>query len=357
MSDRVPAVLRALHRLRAPDPTPWSEGLSPANARRCRDLALDLITEAGLRQAAAGLQGLPEEVALIAARGVYTAPLEWVALLLAAGARVWIKAPGDAAEFLTALVAACAAEGLPARLGSGHRVPDSARGVVAFGSDDTTAALRLAYPDRRLALYGHRFSVAIWAPSGPVRAADRAEAAAALALDHALYDTRGCMAPAAVWTTDDPAALSDALATAMAEAERTLPRGVLHPSLGPLLRERLGLARVLGRVRAGEGWAVATLPADRFLPVALPRVVTVIPAVDLEEIQAQLQPWAARLSAVGTQLTEGQLSLPGARVCPLGQMQTPAFPRAHDGRAMLSDLTDQASGAAGGNDTGPRIPE
>lgn len=335
--NRVDRVMAALARLRALDPAPPSQGLSPEGARLALDAALDAITPEGLEKERSTPGQRPACVALIAAWGVFTSPLEWVALLAAAGVAVRLKPPSRDPAFCQALARVFAAEGLDVTLLPDRALPPEARVVLAFGSDQTMATLRERWPDRRLVQHGHRFSLAL--------AADPATASA-LARDLTLYDTRGCMAPVCVLVPGEPAPLARALAAALEETEHLCPRGPLEPELGPLWRERAGLARVRGAAIEGPGWAVLTLPAQHLLPVALPRMAVLHPIPSLEAASELLLPWRAQLSTLGAAwcASEGQTAaLPAwagwfPRVCPLGAMQTPPFPRLHDGSPMLGSL-------------------
>ncbi len=360
--DRVGRVLAALERLRRADPTPWSQGLSPEGARLALEAAAGAITAEGLRAELRTPGRRPRAAAVIVAWGVFTSPLEWVALLAAAGVEPLLKPPSADPAFSAALVEALLAEGLPARLLAGRELPPEAELILAFGSDPTMEALAEQHPDRRLVLHGHRFSLALVHEGADLHAAARA-----LALDHALYDTRGCMAPVAVLTDADPQALGEALYDALAEAQARWPRGPARlPALAARLRERAGLARVRGRARLGEGFAVLELPPRHFVPEALPRVAVIHPLGALDEAAALLEPWRPHLSTLGASLVTREGEDPRApafagwfsRVCPLGTMQVPPFPRRHDGRPMLGSLVgeDQASGMGGGA-AAPRIPE
>ncbi|HXV36750.1 MAG TPA: acyl-CoA reductase, partial [Myxococcota bacterium] len=100
--------------------------------------------------------------------------------------------------------------------------------VCATGSDEAIAALRArAGPARHFVADGHRFSVAAVAP--PDGAQLRVELAQRLAVDVALWDQLGCLSPIEVFAVDRDAsfaiALGEALAGALAHAEKIWPRG------------------------------------------------------------------------------------------------------------------------------------
>ncbi len=325
----VDRVIAALTQLRALDAAPLSQGLHPRNARLCLDAALDAITASALRAELSTKGSRPDSVTVVAAAGVFTSPIEWVAILAAAGCRVHIKAPTEAPALCLALAKAMQAQALPVTADTKRALgtPDA---VVGFGSDASMATIRDATPGSRHSLYGHRFSIA-------VVTCDPKAAAQALARDAAMYDTRGCMAPTAVLTTGDPKVLAAHLAQAMAHAQQAIPRGQVDPALGPEWRRRVGLARIRGMCLEGEGWAVPVLDAADFQPVALPRMLPIHGIQSAPEIDALLAPWHHQLSTCGTD--DAQLTPRGTlRRVALGQMQTPALPRDHDGRPMLGSI-------------------
>ncbi len=335
---RVDAVLRALARLRGVEVGPLSMGLHPENADQSLDAALSAITRGGLARELATRADRPGRVAIVVPWGVFTTPIEWVALYAAAGAGVHLKAPTRDPALCVALATVMQAEGLPVTASTDRALPD-VDAVVAFGDDASVASVAAANPSARHALYGHRFSVAV--------VGDEPASAAALADAHLLYDTRGCMAPVAVFVVGDGGRLVEALAEALADAARAAPAGEPDPALGPEVRRRVGLARVTGRVVEGVDWTVAVLPAAHFTPVALPRFATVHPVPDAAALRDALAPWRGHLSTLGTDdllrpRREGGawLELYGwfPRVDTLGRMQRPPFPRRHDGQPMLGSV-------------------
>ncbi len=333
---RVAAVARALARIRALDAEPLSLGLSADNARLCLDLALDQISAEGLAQELSTPGERPEDVTIVAAHGVFTATLEWLLLYAAAGIRVTLKSSSRGPEAGAAFVEAFAAEGLPVLHTTGRELGEP-EVIVAFGGDDSLDALRLEHPGSHLVGFGDRSSLAL------VTGEPTAAVVQALASDVVLYDTRGCMAPAAVLTTGDPEALAEALFRELERWRSVVPMGWVDPLHGPERRRRLGLARVLGRTWESEESAVCVLPQAHLPRQALPRCVSVIGIEDVDAMVSELEGAAAGNSS----LAVDDPSLPvrdprwlGAfrafpRVCAVGSLQTPAFPRRHDGLPML----------------------
>ena len=338
---RIPRVLAALERLRGQDPGPLSQGLAPASAAVGLKAAIDAVTAEGLRAALATQGSRPPDVTVVVAWGVFTSPIEWVALFAAAGCRVHLKAPSRGPDLCACLAEAFAQQGLPVTA-SADRTLGEPSAVVAFGSDEGVLDVVAATPNAQHTRFGHRFSVALF--SGDPRAV------AALARDHALYDTRGCMAPAAIFCLGDPEAFTQDLLAVLPQVEETLPAGAPVPGLGPELRRRRALAAATGQARLAGDWEVHQLPAEHFVPTALPRVCTVVPVADLAEVERILLPWRPWLSSLAADLsgiedrdlpTLRRLQAAFPRVVAPGKLQEPTFPRLHDGIDMLGAILER----------------
>lgn len=319
---RAREVVRALQRLGddALDPN-----LDPGLARRCLDLARAPLTVEALALEASRARGRQplESVGIVVAQGVFTAPLEWAALYATMGLRVLLKAPREQAETCRALAEAMRAEGLPVQVSTGRDL-SGLEALVAFGGEQTAVELAQGWPQAKLQSFGHRVSAAwVQVPEAPEAIAALGQA---LAWDHLLYDGQGCMAPVAVFVEGDRLALADALHLALSEAP--WPRAPLDPALGPLWRERLGLARALGQARTGAQHAVLLLPADQLLALALPRMAVLLPAVP----DALL---SLPLSTLALNAVDAPPQHHAPRTCLPGQMQLPPFPRRHDGVDMV----------------------
>ncbi len=307
--------------------------LSPAGLRLVLDDALDALD--ALPEAVAGAEPGDASVALVAASTVVTAPLEWIAVLLAMGRRVTLKIsrrdPGLGlwfADHAAALGLPLTVHDDPARLTE----PGAADLVVAMASDSTLDALRTTLPPGvGLLGFGHRVSAAWW----PRHAAIDRETADALARDLAAHDGRGCMTPGVVLTDADPDALADALAEALDAAQARWPRGALTDHEGAALRARDALARVAGRTIQGDAWSMHILPPAIATPEALPRAVTLVSVAD----EAAAARWLAShpLSTLGAPAGVAH-ALTAPRVCAIGQIQRPPLIRRHDGFDHLDAL-------------------
>ncbi len=333
---RLDAVLRALDRLlRHPDPAAISDGLSPPMARRCLSLAVGLIDRPGLERVL-DLPGIPpRDVVVVAARGVFTAPLEWVAMLCALGSRVLVKAPAASPEFCAAMVDCFQAEGIPVSLTMSRQLPP-VDAVLAMGSDSSMKAIASQHHQARLSLHGHRFSLVV------IREQTMA-VAEAIADDTTLYDGRGCYTPVAVvllGSRREAEAMADKLAAALNRAGRLWPLGRMDPLLGPERRRRIGLARVRGRALLGRDWAVLSTPIRYMEPAALPRVLGVHAIAGLEQLEDELAPWARQLAACATDLSDPArlLEMGFERICRPGHLQRPPFGRNHGLREPLRPL-------------------
>ena len=187
------------------------QGLSLPNTRACLQAACDAITANGLAKELETPGARPQQTAIVTAYGVFTSPLEWVAMMVAAGSAVHLKAPSQDAAFCTLIADCFRAEGLPVTTSTARQL-GIFDAVIAFGDDESVANIKRETPHARHALYGHRFSVCVVGSESSLGQ----DVASAIARDHALYDTRGCMARLCVFATPRLALVRFALG-AMAE--------------------------------------------------------------------------------------------------------------------------------------------
>ncbi len=338
---RLDAVLAATGALAEhPDPGALGDGLSPPMAAACLRWACGAIHRSAL-EVATDVPGAPPPVAgVVAARGVFTAPLEWVALLAAAGSEVILKAPSTAPAFCEAVAHTFTAHGLEVRCTTARELPP-VDALVAMGGDEAIAALARRHARARLSLHGHRFSLAV------VRG-DSVDLARSLAHDALLYDGRGCFTPAAVLHLGGPSAaraLVDALQAQLVEVTRRYPPGPRDPMLGPEWRRRTGLLRALGEHVPHAPPAAALVPLARIEAAALPGYLPVHALDGLEALGPLLAPWRPWLAACATDLDDAgpMLAAGFERVCRPGTLQTPPLLRPHGGRAMLRPLMFEPS--------------
>ncbi len=310
-----------LTQLHALNPTSWGIPLSDA-----------MLWETW-RTTLAGFPDHPRDVdlrgrtvLLIGSANVYTALVPWIVVLRQAGARVRVKPARGQVAALAAIT-----EGLGADLcvWRGGEDPDAelqafdgVNGVIAFGGAEALEALRARTPATAMFFgFGPRFAVAACERIGEPEARG-------LARDVALYDTRGCMSPAAVFATDAGIPL---LVNAMAEAEALWPRGPISGAEAAAIRARKLLTRAAtGTVLEGSGWTVLVSNAP-FSPVALPRVLVVHPVNALP----QVNPYVGQL---GTVAGDAAPTLQALRRCVIGEMQAPTHDGTHEGVDVLGAL-------------------
>jgi len=306
-----------------------SQGLSPENAAACLHQAIRPLNTTSLAAALKQCEDLPKSIAIVVPPGVFTTPIEWTAIAVAGGCAVHLKAPTADPSLCRTLSETFSEEQLPVTWSTSREIPP-VDAIIAFGGDDTVKTIADAHPDTPVVRYGHRFSIA-------VVTGDPSQAAGPLSIDMARYDGRGCMAPTAVFTTGNASLLMDSMADTMTQMEQRYPRGLIEAGLGPEWRRRIGLAKVLGKVKEAPGWAITISPPEFFAPSALPRMVNIHPVESLDHLRELLSPYEPWLSTLGTDHVD--LTIPGIhRTCRLGWMQAPSIPRNHDGRPMLSGL-------------------
>lgn len=321
---RLKAVRAWRNRLRGVDPVVAAPHLSPEGARLALDVALDALSDDALAHAV-GMAGVPyAHATVVCARTVFTASLEWCAVLLARGTAVTLKLPAGVPGLGPEMLAHAAALGLPLQITDAHGAVRGSELVVAMGSDATIEAIRAELmPGVRFLGFGHRFSVAWIREVASLRGV--AESAA-------LHDGAGCMSPVAVFTDLPLSEVVPRLAEEMASAAARWPRGPVAAADAAQIRTRGALARVVGTVAEGPGWSVHGLPAERFLPASLPRSLAVHRVSGFDEVHPKL---GDRLSTLGTD--DPEVSVPGARVCAPGEMQRPPLNRLHDGVDWLQE--------------------
>ena len=264
----------------------------------------------------------------MAAHGVFTAPLEWIALAAASGAEVHIKAPVKAPGLCHAFTRFLTEEGLPVSCSTDRQLasPDT---IIAFGNDSTMEKLRSTYPEAHICAYGHRFSIVITDGSSPRK----------IARDISACDTRGCMAPAGVFVLGESARFEEQIAEELAGFQQSHPCGSPGPFNGSEWRRRSMLALAKGRLLRGEKWAVMRLPPEMFIPSPLTRTACIYSVGSLSETRTILAPWMEKLSSVALDIDGREMPIEGMpRVCPVGELQRPVFPREHDGFPMWASV-------------------
>lgn len=161
--------------------------------------------------------------------------------------------------------------------------------VIAYGDEPALADLRRRVPGK-LVEYGPKTSLAV--VSGP----DSAEGLARrLARDVALFDQRGCLSVAAVYTACDPEALAGRLEDELA---KLWPPGPADPAALALVQQMRLEAEMRGLRRPRLPIAAGTVlvePEPAFRPSPGLRTVRIHPLADLGRLPDVLAPWRGKL--------------------------------------------------------------
>jgi hypothetical protein len=145
--------------------------------------------------------------------------------------------------------------------------------------------------------------------------------------------------------------VAEALARALAAAERRWPRGRIDVAAAAVIaheRADAELRRVAGRrvaLHASEGslWTVLREDGNEPRPAPLHRFVRVLPVRDAAALPAALAPLAAHLAGVAIEgfgsdtgsLARELADLGASRICAPGRLQAPPLAWSHSGEGVL----------------------
>ena len=309
---------------------PTDVGLSVAGANEAWQSALQALDDQSLDEIASMRVDPWTRAAVVCASTVFTAPIEWCAVLLGRGSEVTLKVPSAQPDFGRALVDAAQETGLPLTSTTDRRALERAEYVIAMGSDEAIRQIARELPRGvQFEPHGNRFSAAWIGGEGldddPLVPGDFQDPLGSVAADAALYDGRGCLSPVVLFTSVP--GLAAPLAAAMERAERRWPRGQISDLEAAAIRSRRALAKVTGRVLVGDHWSVHALPGDYWQPIALPRSIALVEVSSRAEAIERLAPHQGALSTMGTDQPWPE----APRACRLGRMQRPPLRRLHDG--------------------------
>lgn len=225
----------------------------------------------------------------------------------------------------------------------------SADAVIAYGSDETLAALRARTPPGKIFIgHGHKASLGIVWQDAEFASCNGA------ACDASLFDQQGCLSPQVFYVRETRTGFARdyaaKLAAAMEHFNRTHPRGPLA------FEEKAAIAnlraayrfRAAGdlRVALWEGggdmdWTVIYEEDAWFTASPLNRVVFVKPLP--EDLPAAMGPAVNHVGAAGlfpcTEELAGHFAaLRPSRFCPLGRMQDPPWTWHNGGLPRLASL-------------------
>jgi len=348
--------------------SPERQGLDPELARLCRlspeglSAGLEAVL-GGVRRDAAGRlleaaeahrAGAPREpVLVVLASNLPGLAVQPLLPALALRRPVLLKSPSAeplfAASFLAALaqreprlagaVAAVAWPGGDPRLEA--PVLAGVGRVIAYGDAPALTDLERRAPGKVVG-YGPRTSLAVIGAS-----VDPAVVADGLSRDIALFDQRGCLSIAAIYTAGDAALLAAHLEAALLERARCWPPGPADAvSLGAVQQIRLeaemrGLR--VSRLPVSDG-TVLVDPDPAFRPSPGLRTVRIHPLADLSLLPEILAPWKDRLQGAALAgedawLLADRLATLGVSRCTApGDLQSPDASWHNGGISPLSAL-------------------
>ena len=224
--------------------------------------------------------------------------------------------------------------------------------LLVHGNDATIELWRRRVPAGvTFAGHGHRLSAALIGREALSRAAAE-ETARRLAWDIGLFDGRGCLSCrlALVERGGDavPERFAALVAAALAELERTQPRGLVEPEESAriralrdtaTLRQAAGQPVSLWASEGGTHWTV--LLGAQAQPAPAGRVAALVPVDNLADAPRLLTPLP--LSTLGLALPDERAALLApslaalaTRLCPLGRMGEPPLTWRQDGEPVLT---------------------
>lgn len=206
--------------------------------------------------------------------------------------------------------------------------------LVVFGSDQTIRHFQQLCPlETPFVAHGHRVGIAIIDDPTP-------EAARLAARDIGQFNQKGCLSLQTIFLTD-PRAFGPVLAQAMADFEKTNPRGPLS----------LSEAGAITNLREETRYLIAQEPDSHALwespgSTAWTIIFSDDPSLSLSpgNRTVYLRPLPAdfpamkHLSGIGLHPFSPRADLPSPRIFPLGEAQSPPALWAHDGILPLASL-------------------
>lgn len=251
--------------------------------------------------------------------------------------------------------------------------------VTVHGSDDTLRSVASRLPRHcRFLGYGHRLSFG-FVGQDQLSIYQARKIAMRAAEDIAAWNQLGCLSPHVFYVEErgpiSPEGFAELLADALADIERTDPRGHLSLENSAEISGRRSLHELRGArhastreeahtmprgaffdiPRAGTrvwsspdstAWTVVYEEEPRFQTSCLNRFIYIKPCRDLADALHQAEPIRGRVSTVGVATSEARMQELApvlarwgiSRICPVGKMQLPPAGWRHDGRPALADL-------------------
>jgi hypothetical protein len=306
----------------------YTQGLSLEQFRWGLEQSINALSFNGLETILKKHRSFPKRISIVASYGICSSIIEWVFLSLGAGASVLLKAPSRDHRFHQILCEHLQKYDFPIKCTTTHDL-GSPELIYAFGSNQSMDKIQRTHPNTTRFCYGHRFSL-IYCSGSP-------SSASQIAQDLCAYNGRGCMAPVAVCTPKLSTKFIHALEIAIAEHRQTCTAPPIAPSLHPFVRQRIMNTKAIGTLHSRNGTHLCEMPFKHWTQNTLPNLFE-LHQVSIPELLSQLEPWKNNLSTLGTDLSTSQeveLQAFFPRVVSLGEMQTPVFPRHHDGFPMF----------------------
>lgn len=324
--------------------------LDPALARLCRlsrpglDAALEAVLGGVRREPAAALFGEARPVGgagpvlVVLASNLPALAVQPLLPALALRRPVLLKSPSAEPLFAPAFLAALAKRE-PRLAGAvaaatwpgGERdleapVLAGVDTVIAYGEQEALDDLGRRAPGKVVG-YGPKTSLAILGEH-----ADAWEAAEGIARDVALFDQRGCLSIAAVYTAGDAEALAGRLEQALLGFARRWPPGTASRTESAAVQHLRLEAEMRGLRMASLSLQAGTVivdPEPSFRPSPGLRTVRIHPLRDLDRLPGILEPWRGRLQGAALAGREAWALAPRlrdlgvSRCAPPGELQSP----------------------------------
>jgi len=305
-----------------------------------------------------------ELVAVVLAGNVFSSALRALWLPLLAGANVIAK-PASADDAL-AWALKHALDRVDAELGERLQLVNFSRdddaatqallahadAVSAYGDDSSLRALAARCgADCHFIAHGHGLSAAYISRtqlSDRRRARDSADR---LALDIAAYDQRGCLSPQVAFVESGAAITPQAFAKLLADESLPLLAELLPPGRPDATDRAASLQWRAVAAARGDLYATATHAVSyeaHQAPRPSPgdRQISIYACANESTLSDTLGRFATHLKCIGIagpkathrQVAKAVSKLAAISICPLGQMQTPAFDNNTDGNPPLTNL-------------------
>jgi Acyl-CoA reductase (LuxC) len=265
---------------------------------------------------------------------VFVATHRAIAIGLAASERVFVRASRREPEMAELLLA-----GAPNSFQLVSELsPHAGDRLWAYGSDESLDEVSVTLP-AGVAFHAHGSGFGVCVIDGQIPDSELSDLLPRLACDVALFDQRGCLSPRTLLVAGGPEYARDvalALASELAALSERVPLGRLDAAeLAEIIRFRDSATFAGELFAAGPGFVSAGKDETWTLP-PIGRNVHVLPSSDPIKTLMNVRPMITSCAFAGDPALAKTLrrSLPGARICKFGEMQSPPL----DGPVDRRDL-------------------